>query len=71
MFGTTELLLIAVVVVLLFGGAQLPKLAKSMGSFLSEFNAAKDEAEEALRDKKTAKKSAGAKAKSVKKSGQK
>ncbi|MDR2431384.1 MAG: twin-arginine translocase TatA/TatE family subunit [Candidatus Margulisbacteria bacterium] len=55
MIGTTELIVIAVIVVLLFGGAQLPKLAKSLGGFISEFNAAKDDAEEALRTKKATK----------------
>ncbi|MDR1997002.1 MAG: twin-arginine translocase TatA/TatE family subunit [Candidatus Margulisbacteria bacterium] len=54
-FGGWEILVIAVIVVLLFGGAQLPKLAKSMGSFVSEFSNAKDEAENALKIKKTKK----------------
>ncbi|MDR1453653.1 MAG: twin-arginine translocase TatA/TatE family subunit [Candidatus Margulisbacteria bacterium] len=56
MLGGTELLLIAVVIILLFGGAQLPKLAKSLGRFITEFNEAKDDAEEALQIKKTARK---------------
>ncbi|GBR76329.1 sec-independent protein translocase protein TatA [Candidatus Termititenax persephonae] len=51
-----ELIIIGVVIVLLFGGAQLPKLARSLGGFFSEFNAAKEEAEEALEFKKSTKK---------------
>jgi sec-independent protein translocase protein TatA len=42
MIGTSELIIIALVVILLFGGAQLPKLAKSLGSFVQEFNKAKE-----------------------------
>ena len=40
--GMPELLLIALVVVVLFGGSQLPKLAKSLGNFVNDFNKAKD-----------------------------
>ena len=43
MIGTSELIVIALVVILLFGGAQLPKLARSLGSFVSEFNKAKED----------------------------
>ena len=35
--GTTEWLLIAFVVVLLFGARKLPELARSMGSSVNEF----------------------------------
>jgi sec-independent protein translocase protein TatA len=56
MLGGTELLVIAVVIILLFGGSQLPKLAKSLGRFITEFNEAKDDAEEALQLKKSARK---------------
>jgi sec-independent protein translocase protein TatA len=42
MIGTTELIVIALVVILLFGGAQLPKLARSLGDFMHEFNRAKE-----------------------------
>ncbi len=42
MIGTSELLIIALVVFLLFGGEKLPKLAKSLGEFVSEFNKSKD-----------------------------
>ncbi len=42
MIGTSELIIIALVVMLLFGGSQLPKLAKSLGNFISDFNKAKE-----------------------------
>lgn len=35
--GTPELIIIAVVLLLIFGGAKLPKLARSLGSAKSEF----------------------------------
>ncbi len=36
--GTTELLIVLAVVLLLFGGAKLPKLARSMGQARKEFD---------------------------------
>lgn len=35
--GTPELLIILLVILLIFGGAKLPKLARSMGQAQSEF----------------------------------
>ena len=35
--GTTELIVIAFVIVLLFGGKKLPALGKSMGSAITNF----------------------------------
>lgn len=35
--GTTELLIILVVILVLFGGAKLPKLARSLGQAQNEF----------------------------------
>lgn len=35
--GTPELLIILLVILLVFGGAKLPKLARSMGQAQSEF----------------------------------
>ena len=35
--GTPELIIIAIVFLLIFGGAKLPKLARSLGSAKSEF----------------------------------
>ena len=50
--GVTEILLILVVVVLLFGGKQIPELMKGIGQGMKEFKKASsyDPAEE---DKKT------------------
>ena len=52
--GPTELLVILVIVLVLFGGAKLPKLARSLGQAKNEFEAgtkegarADDEVEEA------------------------
>ncbi len=43
-FGVTELIIIAVIVLLLFGGKKIPELLKGLGSGIKEFkNAAKDE----------------------------
>ena len=36
-FGAPELLIVLIVVLLLFGGSQLPKLARSLGSAHKEF----------------------------------
>lgn len=35
--GSTELLIVLVLLLLLFGGAQLPKLARSLGQAQKEF----------------------------------
>lgn len=51
MIGSTEIIVIAVVVLVLFGGAALPKFARSIGEAKKEFaKAAKEEAADA--DKK-------------------
>lgn len=43
-FGITEILVILVIVVLLFGGRKIPELMKGLGTGIKEFkNAAKDE----------------------------
>jgi sec-independent protein translocase protein TatA len=56
--GPTELLVILVIVLVLFGGAKLPKLARSLGQAKNEFEAgtkegarADDEVEEAKKKK--------------------
>lgn len=41
--GTSELLIVAVVVLVLFGGSQLPKLAKNLGSAQRELKKAMEE----------------------------
>ena len=53
--GTSELLLIALVVLLLFGGKKIPELMKGVGEGVREFNAAKSnikqEIEQGMREK--------------------
>lgn len=44
--GTQELLIIAIVVLVLFGGSQLPKLAKNLGSAQRELKKAMQEGKE-------------------------
>ena len=41
--GTSELMVVAVVVLVLFGGSQLPKLAKNLGSAQRELKKAMEE----------------------------
>jgi sec-independent protein translocase protein TatA len=52
--GMTELLLIALVVLLLFGGKKIPELMRGMGKGIREFNDAKNnvrkEIEEGMKD---------------------
>lgn len=45
MLGGTEMILVLVVVVLLFGSSQLPKLARSIGQAQKEFKKGIDEGE--------------------------
>jgi sec-independent protein translocase protein TatA len=44
--GTTELLIILLVVILLFGASRLPELAKSVGVSMKEFKKASREVQE-------------------------
>lgn len=46
MIGHTELLLILLVVLIIFGGAQVPKLARSLGSSVNSFKKGLKEGEE-------------------------
>jgi sec-independent protein translocase protein TatA len=47
MIGSTEIIVIAIVILVLFGGSALPKFARSIGEAKKEFSkAAKDEEEE-------------------------
>jgi sec-independent protein translocase protein TatA len=41
--GSTELIIVLVIVLLLFGGSKLPKLARSLGEAKKEFETAGDE----------------------------
>jgi len=53
MFGPTEIILIVLVVVILFGGRKIPELMKGVGQGMKEFKkATKDEAtEDAVEEK--------------------
>lgn len=43
--GTTEIVVLGLIVLVLFGGKKLPELARGMGSSIKEFrNAAKEDA---------------------------
>jgi sec-independent protein translocase protein TatA len=53
MLSDTSLLIIALVVVLLFGGSQLPKLARNVGSAGKEFRKAQAEADAEAASKAT------------------
>ena len=47
MFGPTEIILIVLLVVILFGGRKIPELMKGIGQGMKEFKkATKDEAKE-------------------------
>jgi sec-independent protein translocase protein TatA len=48
--GPPELLLIAGILILLFGASKLPELARSMGSATGEFKKGRQEVEEELED---------------------
>ena len=50
MLGTPELIIIAVIVLLLFGGAKLPKLARSLGQAQKEFKDGLSEGEDEKQD---------------------
>jgi len=49
--GWVEILIIAAVVLVLFGGSQLPKLAKGLGESGKELKKAKKELDEAIKEK--------------------
>jgi sec-independent protein translocase protein TatA len=54
-FGATEIILILVVVVLLFGGRKIPELMKGIGQGMKEFKKAshvEDEPEKTMPEKK-------------------
>ena len=51
--GTTEILLIAGVVLLLFGGKKLPELMRGMGRGISEFKNGAKEVTEPLEEAKS------------------
>ena len=49
--GPTELIIVLVIVLVLFGGAKLPKLAKSLGEAQREFKKGSEEGEAAAAEK--------------------
>lgn len=52
--GGTELIVILVIILLLFGGAKLPALAKGLGQSVKEFkNASKDDDDSKKEEKKS------------------
>jgi len=48
--GPTELIIVLVIVLVLFGGAKLPKLAKSLGEAQREFKKGTDEGADAAKE---------------------
>lgn len=50
--GTTELIIILAIILLLFGGAKLPALAKGLGQSIKEFKKAAKEGEDDAKDEK-------------------
>jgi len=51
-FGMTEIVLILLALVLLFGARRIPELARSIGRSLSEFKKGRKEGEQSEDDKK-------------------
>ncbi len=49
--GPTELIVVLVIVLVLFGGKKLPDLARSLGRSLGEFKKGKDEGEKLANEK--------------------
>lgn len=49
--GTPELIIILVILLLLFGGSQLPKLARSIGSSVKELRGGLEDGDKASTDK--------------------
>jgi sec-independent protein translocase protein TatA len=48
--GAPELIILLLIVLLIFGGAKLPKLARSLGEAQREFRKGQDESAEAPKD---------------------
>ena len=48
-FGPTELIIILLIVLLLFGAKRLPELAKGLGKSIHEFKKASSEAEQEIK----------------------
>jgi len=57
MFGPTEIIIIVLIVVLLFGGRKIPELMRGIGQGMKEFKkATKDEPDSEEEEEKTEKK---------------
>lgn len=52
-FGTTEILLILFVIILLFGAKRIPELAKGLGKGIREFKDASNDDKPEFRDRPT------------------
>ncbi len=50
MIGTSELILVVIVVIILFGSSKIPELARSLGKASGEFKKAKQESELEMKD---------------------
>ena len=51
-FGPTELIIIVVLVLLLFGGKKIPELMRGLGKGISEFKKGKNELKDEINDTK-------------------
>lgn len=49
--GPTQLLIVLIIILVLFGGKKLPDLARSLGRSLGEFKKGKEEGEKLSKDK--------------------
>lgn len=52
MFGTQEVILIAIVVILMFGAKKIPQLMRGVGSGIKEFKDGMKEGEKSAEDEK-------------------
>ena len=52
-FGVTELIIILLIVLVLFGAKKLPELARSLGKSIGEFKKGREESEKADKSEKT------------------
>jgi sec-independent protein translocase protein TatA len=57
-FGTNEMIIIVIVVLLMFGGRKIPELMRGLGKGVREFNDAKNNVKKELEDGATDVKSA-------------
>ncbi len=67
MFGSSEMVIVLVIVLVLFGGSQLPKLAKNLGKAQKEFKAGMDDADKADTAESTATEASASEAASTEK----